>query len=99
MAKTEDTQLCRQYLVNYVENIKKQIQQCQIELTKQSESYSMTVVSLLDIDQCLKDYVDCQRKYLRVRSKHQLIKFKDSLNEKEPLTTDSHVSITQFLLH
>ena len=105
MAKTQDAQLCRQYLVNYVENIKKQIQQCQIELAKQSETYSITVVSLIQLDQCLKDYVDCQRKYLRGRSKHQLIKFKESLSERDSfklilnLTTDHHVSVTRFLLH
>ena len=103
MAKTEDTQSCQRYLVNYVENIKKQVQQCQKELTTQSESFSIATVSLIQVDQCLTDYVDCQRRYLRTRNKHQLIRFKDYLNGKDSfkpilnLTTDHHVILTEFV--
>lgn len=104
MAKTEDTQLCQQYLVNYLESTKKQFQQCQLELQKQSESFSLTTLSLIQIDQCLKGYVDCQRKYLRTRNQHQFSKFKDSRNGNDSfkppmlgLATDHHVRVTDFL--
>ena len=67
MAHTNDFDLYQQYLLNYIENIKQQMEQYQIKLTKQSGSCSITSISLIQIDHCLKEFVDCQRKYLSTR--------------------------------
>jgi len=84
MAKTNKSELCQKYLVNYLEKIKKQLNQCETELTNQSQSYpTITTLSLNQLDPCLQEYVDCQRKYLYIRNKDQLIKFKDHIHQKD----------------
>jgi len=83
MAKTDDSDLWQQYLINYIEDIRKQIDQYQMELTKQSELCPITKLSFDQIDHCLKDFVNCQRKYLSTRNNNQLLKFKDSMKENE----------------
>jgi len=104
MAKTDDFQLCHEYLKNYMENIKKQLNQCEIKLLEQSQRYPITEFSIDKIDHCLKEYVDCQRKYLTVRNKQQLVKFKDTVQEKDlskatsstGTTTNNQVRINTF---
>jgi len=83
MAKTNDSDLFQEYLMNYIETIKKQIDQYQIELTKQSAFYPIKLLSLDQIDHGLKEFVNCQRKYLLTRNDKQLIKFKDNIEENE----------------
>jgi hypothetical protein len=83
MAKTKDVELCQQYLRNYLENIKKQLNQCQITLFEQSQSCPITELTLDQIDRCLKEFVDCQRKYLSIRNTKQLIDFKNDMYEKD----------------
>ena len=101
MAQTNDFQLCQQYLLNYIENIKQQMEQYQIELTKQSESYPITSISLIQIDHCLKEFVNCQRKYLSIRNNNQLIKFKDHIQEKElfEIINAFHLTIDQVCIN
>ena len=66
--------------MNYIEDIKKQIDQYQIELAKQSEVWiPITSVSFVQIDHCLKEFVHCQRQYLSTRNNHQLTKSKDDI--------------------
>jgi hypothetical protein len=83
MAKTDESELCQQYLINYIKDIKKQINQYELELIKQSKSYPKTTLSLDLIDPCLKEFVNCQRQYLSTKSNKQLIKFKDDTQETE----------------
>ncbi|CAF1272421.1 unnamed protein product [Didymodactylos carnosus] len=82
MANTNDFQLCKEYLINYLQNIKTQLGQYQIELTKHFQS--CPVIPKLSFDQiqhCRKELVDRERKYLSMRNNGQLIKFKDNIDE------------------
>ena len=82
MAKTDDSELYQQFLMTYIEDIKKQIDQYQIELVKQSDVWiSIPSVSFDQIDRCLTEFVHCQRQYLSTRNHHQLTKFKDDIRE------------------
>ncbi|CAF4692379.1 unnamed protein product, partial [Rotaria socialis] len=92
MAKTNDFDLCKQYVMNYIENNKKQLNHCQSELTKQEEQFQtcpMIELSFEQIEQRLKELVDRERKYLSKRNNDKLIKFKDDISEKQRLTTIS----------
>lgn len=93
---TNDTKLCHEYLLNYLENIKKLLHQ--LELIKQSHSCSIVGLSLDQIDQCLKDYVHIQRKYLSTRNNDQLIKFKDHIHENDLCKTISTYRLTMNLV-
>jgi 2-iminoacetate synthase ThiH len=59
MANTSEYDLCHQYLIKYIEDIKKQINQLQIKVTEQSEVYPITSISLEQMDQHLKEFVNC----------------------------------------
>jgi hypothetical protein len=81
---TDDTtKLCQEYLYNYLEHIKNQWNQCQLELNKQSQLCSITNLSLKQIDEHLKQYVHAERNYLLIRNGNQLNKFKDQIYEKD----------------
>ncbi len=69
MTKTTNSKLCQQYLINYIRNIKNHLNQCQLKLITQSQSCPITTLAFDQIAHGLKDYVDCQRKYLSIRSK------------------------------
>ncbi|CAF4385705.1 unnamed protein product, partial [Rotaria magnacalcarata] len=84
MAKTNDFDLCKQYVMNYIENNKKQLNHCQFELTKQEEQFQtcpMIELSFEQIEQRLEELVDRERKYLSKRNNDKLIKFKDDISE------------------
>ncbi|CAF4263437.1 unnamed protein product, partial [Rotaria magnacalcarata] len=93
MAKTNDFDLCKQYVMHYMENNKKQLNHCQFELTKQEEQFQtfcpMIEISFEQMEQRLKELVDRERKYLSKRNNDKLIKFKDDISEKQRLTTIS----------
>lgn len=82
MAKSNDFNVCHQFLINCITNLKKEIDQCQMELKKQSELCPIENLALDQIDRCLNEFVECQRKYLLIRSNHRLFKFKDNANTK-----------------
>ncbi|CAF5227872.1 unnamed protein product, partial [Rotaria magnacalcarata] len=82
MAKTNDFQICQQYLDNYINTIRKEIDTCHIQLNNQAQSYPMTTLSLDQLDHYLKAFVDCQQKYLSMRNNKQLQKFIDDFHEK-----------------
>jgi hypothetical protein len=83
LLKTEDFNVCQQYLLTYIEDLKKRLQECQLELTKQSESWPITHVSLDQIDHGLKDFIDSQRKYLSKRNCKRLVKFKGDIERQK----------------
>ncbi|CAF4172536.1 unnamed protein product [Rotaria sordida] len=90
MAKTNDFDLCKEYLMNYIQNIKKQLNQCQSELAKQQTQTSPILeLSFEQIEHRLKELVNRERKYLSKRNNKQLIKFKDDFYEKELFKTIS----------
>ena len=67
-----------------METIKKQLETYQIEINKQKSSCPITDDLSIDrIDHCLKEFVDCQRKYLSMRNTTELTKFKESMTDKD----------------
>ena len=95
MAKTNDFQSCQLYVQNYMDYLKKQLNECQLELLKQSECYSIKELSLDHLDQCLKEFVDSQRNYLFKRNNEKLNKFKDSIYLKKLFETLSNYNLHQ----
>ena len=89
MAKTNDFQICRQYLDNYINTMKKEIDACHIQLNNQAQSYPLTTLSLDQLDHYLKEFVECQRKYLSMRNNKQIQRFIDNFDEKKLLETIS----------
>ncbi|CAF4313176.1 unnamed protein product, partial [Adineta steineri] len=83
LSKTNDYELCFQYLTNYIGQLNEQINQYQTELTTQLSSYSMIPVSVNQVDTCLKEYVDHQRQYLLTRNNKQLAKFQNEIQAKK----------------
>ncbi|CAF4078673.1 unnamed protein product, partial [Rotaria sordida] len=90
MAKTNDFDLCKEYLMNSIQNIKKQLNQYQLELAKQQfRTCPIIELSFEQIEHRLKELVNRERKYLSKRNNKQLIKFKDDFYEKELFKTIS----------
>ncbi|CAF1210730.1 unnamed protein product, partial [Rotaria magnacalcarata] len=92
MAKTNDFDLCKQYVMNYIENNKRQLNHCHFELTKQEQQFQTCQIKELSFEQMeqqLKELVDRERKYLSKRNNDKLIKFKDDISQKQRLTTIS----------
>ncbi|CAF5184021.1 unnamed protein product, partial [Rotaria magnacalcarata] len=94
MANANDFNLCQEYLINYINDIKQQLHQCQMELTKLYQSRPIATLSMNEVDRCLKEFVVCQRKYLSIRNNNQLVNFQDDLSEKELFTLVSAYSLT-----
>lgn len=80
---THDTHLCYRYLLNYLENMK-----------KQSRSCPFTSLSLEQIDRCLENFVHAERKYLSTRNNVRLAKFQDIIHEKALCQTVATYSLT-----
>ncbi|CAF5097105.1 unnamed protein product [Rotaria sp. Silwood1] len=92
MTKTNDFDSCKQYVTNYIQNNKKQLNHCQFELTKQEQKFQTCQIKELSFEQMeqrLKELVDRERKYLSKRNNEKLLKFKDDISEKQRLTTAS----------
>jgi hypothetical protein len=51
-----------------VDHLKKQLNECQVDLLKQSESYAVTNIPLQQLDERLKDFVHFQQKHAHSRS-------------------------------
>jgi hypothetical protein len=83
MAKTNDFELSKQYLMNYLQNIEKHLRHCQMELTKHSQSYPIRTLPFDQVELCLKQFVDGERKYLLTRNNEQLVHFKDDIHGKD----------------
>ncbi|CAF1572474.1 unnamed protein product, partial [Adineta steineri] len=66
-----------------VKNIKKQLNQCQFDLTKYSQTCPIRELSFNVIEQRLKELVARERKYISQRNNDQLIKFKDDIHQAE----------------
>ncbi|CAF4664571.1 unnamed protein product, partial [Rotaria socialis] len=94
MSKANDFDLCKQYVMNYTENNKKQLNHCQFELTKQEQQFQtcpMIELSFEQMEQRLQELVDRERKYLSKRNNDKLIKFKDDISEEKTIDNDIHV--------
>ena len=106
MANTNDFQRCKEYLIVYIQNIEKQLNQCRMELTKHYQSCPISNITLSfdKIQQGLKQMVDRERKYLSMRNNDELFKFKEDIHEKNlfktisasSLINNQHVSLYTF---
>ena len=94
MSTTSDFESCQHYVINSIENVKQQLNQCQLNLIKQSEQCSSITLPLDRIDSCLRTIVDHERKYLSIRNDHKLLRFKDQIHEKELATLISTYSLS-----
>jgi hypothetical protein len=93
MANTNDFELCKTYIIYYIQTIQTQLKQCQIELTKQSQSCPITKLTFDQIEHGLKELVHRERKYLSIRNNEQLIKLKGDMYEKNLFKTISTSSL------
>ena len=84
MAKTDEHELCQQFVMNYLTKIKLQSEQCDTELTVQSLSCPSTLSATLDtIDHRLKEFVQLQQKHLSTKMNSQLKRYEAIIREKE----------------
>ena len=94
MANTKDFDLCQQYVINYMESLEKQVNECQLEFLKQSQTCPIQAIPLDQIDQYLKEVVDRERKYLLTRNNRQLEQFKNEIYRQDLLRQISTYHLT-----
>jgi len=82
MARSHDFLVCQQYLINYLEHVKQQMEQYKLKLSQQSALCPILPVSFDRINRCLQEFVDSEQNYLSKRNQNQLITFKDNLENK-----------------
>ncbi|CAF1497015.1 unnamed protein product, partial [Rotaria magnacalcarata] len=85
MAKTNEPDLCKQYVVEYLNEIKIHLDLCRIKLNTQAQSWISTLPSLEILDDNLKQYVRLQNKHLSTIIDKQLARYKNVLEEKKLL--------------
>ena len=83
MAKTNDFELCQQYLISYLTNIQKHLSHCLMELAKHSQFYPIQALPFDQVELRLQAFVDRERKYLSVRNHELLDHFKDDIRATE----------------
>jgi hypothetical protein len=84
MAKTNEPEICQQFVMTQLNNIKHQLDQCNMELIRQTQSsISILLPSIEILDNCLKEYVYLQQKYLFKRIENQLIICKDDIYDQK----------------
>jgi hypothetical protein len=93
MAKTNDSEVCQQYLHEYIEMVKTELNQFQTRLNEQKSSCPIRDSTVDQIDQSLNKFIDCQRNYLSTRNIKELTQFKEQIAEKESLEEISVLSL------
>jgi hypothetical protein len=106
MAKTDEHELCQQFVTTHLSTITLQSEQCTNELNIQFQSCPTTLLPLrTTLDQNLKEFVQIQQKHLSNKMNFQLTRYKDMIHEKELFQTLSTFNRTNdqvkkyFLLH
>lgn len=94
MAQTDNFALCQQYVTTYLETMKNQLAQCELELEKQLQLCPIRILSIDHINRCLKEYVHRQRKYLLIRNEQRLNKFKDRIQTNNVFIQNSSIVST-----
>ena len=86
LAKTNNFILCHEFLIDYIQSIKWNIELCVKKLSEQIELNPFDEeISLENIDQNLKIFVDLQRSYLLKSNYNQLNKFKVNIENNQIL--------------
>ncbi|CAF1088999.1 unnamed protein product [Rotaria sordida] len=84
MVKTNQADLCENYIMTQLAITDDQLEQCDMELDKQTKPPISTLLPPLDImDTSLKNYVSLQQNYLVERIQHKIMKFKDELRHEK----------------
>ncbi|CAF4020406.1 unnamed protein product [Rotaria sordida] len=84
MTKTNQADLCENYIMTQLAMIDDQLEQCNLELNKQAQSAIPILLPALDImDTSLKNYVSLQQNYLVERMQHKIMKFKNELRDEQ----------------
>lgn len=85
MAETHDFELCKQYLLTYIEDIRMQMNSLESRLIEQVDVCPITSMSMEQIDCHLKEFVQCQRKYLLSRNIRCVEKFQVNIQRDQSL--------------
>ena len=93
MAKTNDSEACQQYLHNYIEMIKSELNQFQTRLNAQKALCPIRDITIDRIDQSLNKFVDYHRNYLLTRKTKEITHFKGQIAQKESMEGISALSI------
>ena len=86
MAKTDEPEMCQTFVMKQLTNIKHQLNECNLELTRQAQLSSSILILLPSIDamdNCLKEYVGLQQKHLFKRIEIQLNTYKDNIHDRK----------------
>ena len=84
MAKTNESELCQQFAMNHLTEIRVQFDQGQTELIVQSQSCPSTLSATLEtIDRGLNEFVQLQQKHLSTKMNSQLKRYKAIIREGE----------------
>jgi len=84
MAKTNEPELCQQFVMNHLTEIKLRSNQCQTELIVQSQSCPSTLSATLEtIDRGLNEFVQLQQKHLSTKMNSQLKCYNAIIREEE----------------
>ncbi|CAF1422335.1 unnamed protein product [Adineta steineri] len=82
-AKTNESNLCQQYIVDSLNQSKTYLDLCYAKLNTQAQSWISTLPSLDILDDNLKKFVRQQKKHSSTRINKQLKQYKDVLEEKK----------------
>jgi hypothetical protein len=84
MSQINDFELCRLYLINYIANIKQELNYYERKLVEQTEVCpTITSITLEQIDHNLKQFVDRERSYLFRKNEKELKKFKENIQNNQ----------------
>ncbi|CAF1393936.1 unnamed protein product [Rotaria sordida] len=84
ITKTDQVDLCENYIMIQLAMIDDQLEQCNMELARQAQSTISILLPTLDIiDASLKNYVSLQQNYLVERMQHKIMKLKDELCDEQ----------------
>ena len=84
MAKTDQSDMCESHIMTQLAIIDEQLEQCNMELSKQAKSSIMNQLpSLEKIDIDLKAYVSLQQNRLVTRIDHQLIRYQNDIRNQQ----------------
>ncbi|CAF1430022.1 unnamed protein product [Adineta steineri] len=84
-AKTNESILCQQYIVESLNETKAHLDLCYAKLNAQAQSWMSTLPSSDILDNNLKQFVRQQKRHLSTRIDKQLKQYKDVLEEKKTL--------------
>ncbi|CAF1496434.1 unnamed protein product [Adineta steineri] len=84
-AKTNESNLCQQYIVKSLNETKAHLDLCYAKLNAQAQSWISTLPSLDILDHNLKRFVRQQKKHLSNRINKQIKQYRDVLEEKRSL--------------